>query len=201
MIGRLRGIVVEKRPPHLLLEVAGLAYELEAPMTAFYGLPEIGAEATLYTHLLVRDDALQLYGFARPDQRRLFRGLLRVAGVGGRTALAILSGLDTKEFIACVQREDSARLTTVPGIGRKTAERLIVEMRDRIKDFPVFEPGAAVTAMAGPAEDAVLGLMALGYSRAEAQRSVNAVARSGDARQGLDCEALIRFALQRLAGV
>jgi Holliday junction DNA helicase RuvA len=124
MIGRLRGVLLQKSAPHLLLDVSGVGYELEAPMTTFYDLPAVGEAVTLYTHLVVRDDAHLLYGFSRNAQRRLFRRLLKVNGVGPRVALAILSGLSDQEFLRCVASEDIARLTKVPGIGRKTAERV-----------------------------------------------------------------------------
>ncbi|HHQ41473.1 MAG TPA: Holliday junction branch migration protein RuvA, partial [Chromatiales bacterium] len=132
MIGRLRGVVAEKRPPFLLLEVGGVGYELEAPMSTFYRLPPVGGEAVLLTHLVVRDDAQQLFGFATAAERDLFRALIRVSGVGAKMALAILSGISAEAFARCVHEGDSAALVRLPGIGRKTAERLIVEMRDRI---------------------------------------------------------------------
>ena len=125
MIGRLRGKLILKEPPALLIDVNGVGYELDAPMTTFYDLPAIGEAITLHTHLVVRDDAHLLYGFSRESQRSLFRSLLKVSGVGPRVALAILSGLTVDEFVACITSEDVARITCVPGIGRKTAERLI----------------------------------------------------------------------------
>ncbi len=178
MIGRLRGNLIVKRPPHLLLEVAGLAYEIEAPMTTFYQLPEIGQPVTLYTHLLVLDKALLLYGFAHEEQLRLFRSLLRVSGVGARTALAILSGMDNDEFIERVCAGDVARLSAVPGIGKKTAERLIVELRDRLlsegeRRRDPARPGAPTRAL----DDAVQALITLGYPPRQAQRFAQQAAR------------------------
>ena len=138
MIGRLQGVLSRKEPPALMLDVGGVGYELEAPMTVFYELPAVGERVTLYTHLVVREDAHLLYGFVREAQRRLFRELLKVNGVGPRVALAVLSGLSDEEFCRCVAEEDIARLTKVPGIGRKTAERLVIEMRDKLpKDIPL----------------------------------------------------------------
>ena len=133
MIGHLRGRLVRKAPPALILEVGGVGYELEAPMSTFYRLPELGGEVELHTHLVVRDDAHLLYGFATEDERRLFRDLLRVTGIGPKIGLALLSGIDVATFMRCVEAEDTQALTRIPGIGRKTAERLLIEMRDRIR--------------------------------------------------------------------
>lgn len=194
MIGRLRGRLVEKRPPFLLLDVGGVGYELEAPMTTFYKLPDVDDEILLYTHLLVREDAQLLYGFFTERERRLFRSLIRVSGIGARIALAILSGLDADEFAACIEAGDTGRLTSVPGIGKKTAERLIVEMRDRLGDWQGL---ARARAPAGtPADavaDAVSALIALGYKPQEASRYVNALDTSG-----LASEEIIREALKAL---
>ena len=132
MIGLLRGTILDRQPPHLLLEVQGVGYELEAPMTTFYDLPATGGVVTLYTHLAVREDAHLLYGFAKITDRDLFRHLLRVNGVGARLALTILSGMDAGAFAGCIQAGDTAALVRLPGVGRKTAERLVVEMRDRL---------------------------------------------------------------------
>jgi Holliday junction DNA helicase RuvA len=137
VIGRLQGVLLRKEPPALMLDVGGVGYELEAPMTTFYELPAVGERVTLYTHLVVREDAHLLYGFVREAQRRLFRELLKVNGVGPRVALAVLSGLSDEEFSRCVAEEDIARLTKVPGIGRKTAERTVIEMRDSCPDIPL----------------------------------------------------------------
>ncbi len=196
MIGSLRGIIALKQAPVLLIEVGGVGYELEAPMSTFYELPAVGEEVRLVTHLLVRDDAHILYGFATEDERRLFRNLLKVSGVGAKIALAILSGISVEGFSHCVRAEDTASLVKVPGIGRKTAERLIVEMRDRLDEV---EAGAAkpVSAPAtGPrAEDEAYGaLVALGYKPAEAARLLKKV--DGD---GLSPEDMIREALKAAA--
>jgi len=195
VIGQLRGTLRYKRPPSLLLDVQGVGYEVEAPMTTFYDLPEPGAEVLLYTHLVVRDDAHLLYGFSRPAQRDLFRSLLRVNGVGPRVGLAILSGMTAEEFIACMQAEDVTRLTRVPGIGRKTAERLVVELRGRLTaagDAPeAAAPGGPAPA-GDPAGEAVRALIALGYKPQEASRAVRAAAGGGAASS----EQLIREALR-----
>ena len=198
MIGRLRGMLVYKEPPALLLDVGGVSYEIEAPMTTFYDLPAIGEVATLYTHLVVREDAHLLYGFSREAQRRLFRGLLKVNGVGPRVALAILSGLSDQEFVRCVASEDIARLTQVPGIGRKTAERLIVEMRDKFTLETEHGDETALTnastAPHDPVSEAVSALVALGYKPNEASRAVRAVPA-----KGLAAEEIIRQALKGMA--
>lgn len=197
MIGLLRGKVVRKQPPFLLLEVNGVGYELEAPMSTFYDLPGDEQTITLFTHLTVREDAHILYGFIREHERRLFRALLKVNGVGGKMALGILSGMSSVEFSQCVQAGDVATLTRLPGVGKKTAERLIVEMRDRLA--PV-EPGVeadSLVAASGPQTrdgDAVSALIALGYKPNEASKMVRSVAG-----EGMNTEAIIRAALQAAA--
>lgn len=192
MIGRLRGILVERSPPRLLLEAGGVGYELEAPLTAFYTLPPVGQEAVLYTHLAVREDAQTLYGFASAGQRHQFRSLVRVSGVGARMALAILSGMEAAEFIDCVRLGDVGRLQRIPGIGRKTAERLLVEMRDRLPE--AAGAPAPVGEASRPAEaEAEHALIALGYRPADARRHVRGVTAPG-----MDSEAIIRAALKRL---
>ncbi len=198
MIGRLRGVLVKKEPPALLVDVGGVGYELEAPMTTFYDLPATGETVTLYTHLVVREDAHLLFGFARESQRRLFRGLLKVNGVGPRVALAVLSGLSDEEFIRAIQREDIDRLTRVPGIGRKTAERLIVDLRDKLAgEIPAEMPASStfVAVVADPVAEAVNALIALGYKPNEASRMVRAVSTPG-----LATEEIIRHALRSVAG-
>ncbi len=199
MIGRLHGVLLHKSAPHLLLDVNGVGYELEAPMTTFYDLPAVGETVTLYTHLVVRDDAHLLYGFSRPGQRHLFRSLLKVNGVGPRVALAILSGLSNEEFLRCVANEDVARLIKVPGIGRKTAERLIVELRDKAPpelDGMNVEPSrpASTPAHPDPVNEAVSALIALGYKPQEASRAVRGVPGTG-----LSSEEIIRQALKGMA--
>jgi len=192
MIGRLRGVVLEKQPPHLLLDVHGVGLELEAPMTTFYALPHPGSETTLYTHMVVREDRMLLYGFAHEQERRLFRLLTRVSGVGGKLALAILSAMEAGEFIDCIGRNDAARPTGVPGIGRKTAERLLVEMRDRLEGWE-GTPGAASAARSAT-DDAVHALVALGYRPADAKRCAREVATPA-----MNSETVIRLSLKRLA--
>ncbi|HKK14065.1 MAG TPA: Holliday junction branch migration protein RuvA [Gammaproteobacteria bacterium] len=193
MIGFLRGKLLAKSPPSLLLDVHGVGYEVEAPMTTFYDLPEIGAEVVLHTHLVVREDAHVLYGFTRATDRALFRSLLRVNGVGARLALAILSGMEAGAFTRCVHEGDTAALTRLPGVGRKTAERLVVEMRDRLPGVGGGdgERGTVERASEDPVEEAVGALMALGYKPQEASRMVRAVEATG-----LVAEEIIRRALQ-----
>lgn len=197
MIGRLRGLVVQRQPPFLLLDVNGVGYEVEAPMSTFYQLPSGSDPVTLHTHLAIREDAHVLYGFVSESERTLFRTLLKVNGVGGKMALAILSGMSTDEFSLSVQAGDTAALTRVPGVGKKTAERLIVEMRDRLDKVT---PGtAAASAGSGgapenahsPLDDAISALIALGYKLADAQRMTRGV----DC-EGLGTEQIIRAALQ-----
>jgi Holliday junction DNA helicase RuvA len=197
MIGRLRGEVAEKQAPHLLLDVNGVGYELEAPLSTFFNLPETGQAVTLYTHLAIRDDAHVLYAFGTESERALFRSLLKVSGVGAKMALAILSGMSADEFARCVEEEDVASLVRLPGIGRKTAERLIVEMRDRLAKMneisgisapsPTQEASRPQTAKS----DAIAALVALGYKPQDAGRMVKSVAD-----EAMDSEALIRAALQ-----
>lgn len=200
MIGRIRGVLLEKRPPRLLLDVHGVGYELEAPMTTFYKLPVLGEEVSLYTHLVLREDTQLLFGFAAEEERRLFRALLRVNGVGAKMALIILSGIESNEFAACVKAGDSARLTRLPGVGKKTAERLIVEMRDRLADWQMVSPAAAAglgrtkDPAVSAAADAVRALIALGYKPQEASRYV-----VGVNRDGLSTEEIIREALKASA--
>jgi Holliday junction DNA helicase RuvA len=195
MIGRIRGIILEKRPPHLVLDVNGVGYELEAPMTTFYNLPDIGAEIRLYTHLTVREDAHLLFGFASETERRMFRALIKVSGIGVRMALTILSGIEAANFAACIQNGDSERLIRLPGVGRKTAERLIVEMRDRLRDWE--QPAAATRTTApetqsrDPVYEAECALIALGYKPQEASRYVHAVAAPD-----MSSETIIRAALK-----
>lgn len=196
MIGSLRGVLVSKAPPQLLLEAAGVGYEVEAPMSTFYALPAIGQELRLLTHLVVRDDAHVLYGFATETERRLFRDLIRVTGVGPKLALTILSGTTVEVFTRCVLAQDAATLTKIPGVGRKTAERLLVEMRDRLQaTIPAIGAGAGEAGGAPPAAgaqaEALSALVALGYKPAEATRLLQGVRAPG-----ASTEELIRGALQ-----
>ena len=197
MIGLLRGRVLVKQPPSLLLEVNGVGYEVEAPMSTFYDLPDGDQEVVLYTHMMVRDDAHSLFGFIRESDRALFRSLLKVNGVGGKMALAILSGMSTDEFSLYVQSGDVKALCRLPGVGKKTAERLIIEMRDRLEKIGagagvvLSTAGTATPAAASADGDAVSALVALGYKAPEATRMVAAVFA-----QDMDTETVIRLALQ-----
>ena len=189
MIGFLRGAILRKQPPHLLIDVHGVGYEVEAPMSTFYNLPEPGAEVILYTHLVVRDDAHILFAFGTETERRLFRSLIRVNGVGPKLGLTILSGISVDGFVRCVQENDTAALTRLPGIGKKTAERLVVEMRDRLEEAaaPVLSGASA-----HPRDEALSALVALGYKPQEASQMLRAIPDTG-----LSSEELIRRALQR----
>ncbi len=194
MIGAVRGRIASKTPPQLTVDVGGLGYELEAPMSTFFHLPPVGSEVSLLTHLVVREDAHVLYAFATEEERRLFRSLIRVSGVGPRIALALLSGMSVAAFTRCVQSEDVAALTHVPGVGRKTAERLIVEMRDRLS-APAPPPGSAAAPVSDSPEGEAFGaLVALGYRPAEATRLLKAVEPGT-----YTTEELIRRALQSAA--
>ena len=194
MIGLLRGKILSKQPPRLLIDVQGVGYEVDAPMTTFYDLPGTGEEVTLFTHLAVREDAHTLYGFARVSDRELFRSLLKVNGVGARLALTILSGMEPGEFVQCVQEGNTAALVRLPGVGKKTAERLIIELRDRLEGtatVPAAASDAAPAAAASPVEDAVSALVGLGYKPQDASRMVRAI-DSG----AMSSEDIIRAALQ-----
>jgi Holliday junction DNA helicase RuvA len=193
MIGSVRGRIAAKAPPQLMVDVGGLGYELEAPMSTFFHLPAVGEEVHLLTHLVVREDAHVLYAFATEGERRLFRSLIKVSGVGPKIALALLSGISVEAFSQCVLNEDITALTRVPGIGRKTAERLVVEMRDRLGDpeAPAVPGAVAVPALANPESEAYGALVALGYRPAEATRLLKAVGPGTHTT-----EELIRRALQ-----
>jgi Holliday junction DNA helicase RuvA len=199
MIGRLRGQLVDKRAPQLLVDVNGVGYDVDAPMSTFYVLPDVGHEVTLHTHLVVREDSHTLYGFATEGERKLFRSLIKVNGVGAKLALTILSGISPESFVCCVQQQDTAALVKLPGVGKKTAERLIVEMRDRIEDWEGAgltlgaNAGSGLAAIAAsPLEDAVSALIALGYKPPEASRMVRGVENCDT----LPSEQIIRLALQ-----
>ena len=196
MIGRLKGTLVSKQPPWLLVDVNGVGYEVEAPMSSIYDLPAIGKDVTLLIHTVVREDAFLLYGFLREAERRLFRELLKVSGVGAKLALAILSGMTAQEFADAVRRNDVSTLVRLPGIGRKTAERLIIEMRDRLGDDleGVVLPGVAgAGAVRGAIDEAITALEALGYKPAEAARMARAVPNA----DGLEAGEIIRAALRQ----
>src|SRR6202045_2615469 len=199
MIGSVRGRIASKTPPQLLVDVGGLGYELEAPMSTFFHLPAVGQEVSLLTHLVVREDAHVLYAFATEGERRLFRSLIKVSGVGPKIALALLSGISVESFSLCVVKENITALTKVPGIGRKTAERLVVEMRDRLGDPAASSDGAggavgggvSVPVSANPESEAYAALVSLGYRPAEATRLLKAIGPGTHST-----EELIRRALQ-----
>jgi Holliday junction DNA helicase RuvA len=200
MIGQLRGQILAKHPPQVLIDVGGVGYEVEAPMSTFYDLPGVGEPVTLITHLVVREDAHVLYGFLRERDRALFRSLLKVTGVGAKLALAILSGMDAQRFALCIEQEDITALSRLPGIGRKTAQRLVMEMKDRIAELGGGLP-AAVAGTAAPAAgedsalaDAISALVALGYRPADANR----MARAAD-DGATTSEEIIRAALKAVS--
>ncbi|MFC6672378.1 Holliday junction branch migration protein RuvA [Marinobacterium aestuariivivens] len=207
MIGRLSGELLEKHPPQLLVDVNGVGYELEASMNTFYRLPARGKPVVLYTHFVVREDAQLLYGFADREERSLFRALIKVNGVGPKLALTILSGIDTETFIHTVHQGDTASLVRLPGVGKKTAERLIVEMKDRLKELQVSDNGdfqlaspdvAGAPSTSDIVAEAESALVALGYKPAEASRSISQAAKSLGGQVG--SEALIRQALKSMVG-
>jgi Holliday junction DNA helicase RuvA len=195
MIGSLRGRITSKVPPQLTVEVGGVGYEVEAPMSTFFHLPNVGEEVKLLTHFVVREDAQLLYGFATEEERRLFRILLKVSGVGPKMALALLSGISVEAFALCVKNQDVGALVRVPGVGRKTAERLIVELRDKIAPSESAPVGAVLAAPeASPEAEAFGALVALGYKPAEATRLLKAAGPGTHST-----EELIRRALQSAA--
>jgi len=192
VIGSLTGTLAAKQPPWLMLDVGGVGYELEAPMSTFYELPQVGSKLTLVTHLVVREDAHLLYGFLSRAERVLFRELLKVSNIGPRIALAVLSSTSVKGFHQCIQRRDLASLVRIPGVGKKTAERLIVEMTDRLPDD--WLNGSEISAPAAqPASEAESALLALGYRPAEVTRMLGSLDTAG-----LSTEALIREALRQV---
>lgn len=202
MIGRIRGQLVHKQPPDILVEVGGVGYEIQVPMTTLFQLPELGSEVALVTHFVVREDAQLLYGFIDEQDRSLFRQLIKISGVGPKLALTILSGMDSASFARCVQRDDISSLVALPGVGKKTAERLLVEMRDKLKDWLAQAEGGANPVNGGvslaPVTDIVAdaegALIALGYKPQEASRVVAAVNDDSVA----DSEELIRLALKSM---
>jgi len=197
LIGRLRGILAHKQPPFLLVDVGGVGYELEASLTTFQALPETGKAVELHTHLMVREDGHFLYGFASLAERAMFRNLIRVSGVGAKLALLILSGMTVEQFGRCIREGDARSLTRLPGVGKKIADRLVVEMRDRVGELPTaaggmtLPRGAALSATVSPAEEAVSALVALGYKLPEANRMVDRLDI-----EGLESEEIIRQALK-----
>lgn len=204
MIGYLSGKIIEKKPPQLIIDVQGVGYEVEASMTTFYKLPEEGQAIQLFTHFVTREDAQLLYGFHDKRERALFRALIKVNGVGPKLALTILSSIDPDTFVHCVTQDDAATLVKLPGIGKKTAERLIVEMRDRLSDWHVDEASMAPEGKAANTEilvrkkatqDAISALVSLGYKPQEASRAISAFDEDD-----LSSEDLIRLALKQMAG-
>jgi len=198
VIGRLRGTLAAKQPPWLLVDVGGVGYELEAPMSTIYDLPGLGQEVVLLTHYAVKEDSVALYGFLHESERALFRSLQKVSGIGAKIALAVLSGVSTAEFSRLVQTGDVAALTKIPGIGKKTAERIVVELRDRVDGLAAGLPGRsgkAAEAPLDPAGEAAVALQQLGYKPAEVTRLVQKVAADGDG-----AEAIIRKALRAALG-
>lgn len=190
MIGRLKGTLVSKQPPWLVVDVGGVGYELEAPMSTVFDLPETGREVALFTHYAVKEDTVALYGFLREAERTLFRAVQKVSGIGAKIALAVLSGVSTDEFARLVQAGDIAALTRIPGIGKKTAERIVVELRDRVDAIAVL-PGAGAPVPRDAQSEALVALQQLGYKPAEASRLAKEAAVDGDS-----AEAIIRKALK-----
>lgn len=197
MIGRLRGILIAKQPPSLLVEVGGVGYEVDAPMSTIYDLPGLGKEVVLLIHHAVKEDSITLYGFLHEAERALFRSLLKVSGIGAKIALAVLSGVSTDHFARLVQAGDVVALTRIPGIGKKTAERIVVELRDRLDGLPGgsgVAPRAPGVPLDAPGE-ATVALQQLGYKPVEVSRLVQQVAAEGD-----DAETIIRKALRAALG-
>jgi Holliday junction DNA helicase RuvA len=192
MIGRLKGTLVSKQPPWLVIDVGGIGYELEAPMSTVFDLPETGREVTLFTHYAAKEDTVALYGFLREQERALFRALQKVSGIGAKTSLAVLSGTSTDEFARLVQTGDIAALTRIPGIGKKTAERIVVELRDRVDGIALAMPSASGGAVPkDPLAEASVALQQLGYKPVEVARLVKEAAEPGDT-----AESIIRKALK-----
>ncbi len=203
MIGRLRGQLVEKQPPEVLIELGGLGYEVKMPMSCFYELPEIGQEAIIYTHFVVREDAQLLYGFNTVKERALFREVIKANGVGPKLGLAILSGMTAAQFVGCVEREDVSTLVKLPGVGKKTAERLVVEMKDRLKgwgDGDLFTPmsdefladnkEAALAKPENAKDEAISALVSLGYKPLPAAKVISQVIKPEMSSEDLIREAL-----------
>jgi Holliday junction DNA helicase RuvA len=206
VIGRLSGTLVEKFPPEILIECAGVGYEVTMPMTSIYALPELHEQATIYTHFVVREDAQLLYGFANTTERKLFRLLIKVNGVGPKLALAVLSAMSADQFVSCVAHDDVSGIVKIPGVGKKTAERLLIEMRDRLKDWQITSLTPATDAM--PVQlttentfvndpfrnnkgDATNALISLGYKQVQADKAVKQVYT-----EGMSSENIIRHALK-----
>jgi len=211
VIGRLSGTLVEKFPPEILIECAGVGYEVTMPMTSIYALPELNEQAVIYTHFVVREDAQLLYGFANTTERKLFRLLIKVNGVGPKLALAVLSAMSADQFVSCVAHDDVSGIVKIPGVGKKTAERLLIEMRDRLKDWQMTTLTPATDAM--PVQltteqtfinglndpfrsnkgDAINALISLGYKQAQADKAVKQVYS-----EGMSSEDIIRYSLKSM---
>ena len=194
MIGSLRGKLTSKQAPQIIIECHGVGDEVETPMSTFLDLPSIGDDLFLFTHLLVREDAQTLYGFSTENERSLFRSLLRISGVGAKMGLAILSAMSVADFQRCVEYEDAATLVKIPGVGKKTAERLIIEMRDKIEKTPTAPGAAAVTVESSPRSEAVDALIALGYKAVEVNKLIGTMDVDGQT-----AEDIIRQALRQAA--
>lgn len=196
MIGRLKGIIVDKNAPQIIIDINGLGYEVETPLSTFCRL-RLGETEVLWTHLVVREDAQLLYGFSEKEERALFRLLLKVSGIGPKVALALLSGMETNAFLRCIESEDISTLTKIPGVGKKTAERLMIELRDRIKELmphsAIPSERLTLTSPLSPVAEAEQALMALGYKPLEAQKAVALVKNQHD-----DTAGLIRAALKAM---
>lgn len=195
MIGRIRGTLISKRPPWVLVEVGGVGYELEVPMSTLYDMPDVGREVILLTHYANKEETVALYGFLTEAERALFRGLQKVSGIGARIALAVLSGVSTSDFARLVQAGDVAALTRIPGIGKKTAERIVVELRDRVARQAENAPPGATPVPRDPRGEAEAALQQLGYKPAEAARLAAMAAADDD-----DAETIIRKALRAALG-
>ncbi len=204
MIGRLRGELIEKLPPEILIECGGIGYEVTMPMTSIYALPELNEQATIFTHFVVREDAQLLYGFANKTERKLFRLLIKVNGVGPKLGLAILSGMSAEQFVSCVVHDDLSTIVKIPGVGKKTAERLLIEMRDRLKDWQSesttpysdarpIDVNLDFNVVSDARGDAINALISLGYKQSQADKAIKAVYETG-----MDSEALIRDALKSM---
>lgn len=191
MIGRITGTLLEKSPPVVCVDVAGVGYEIDVPMSTLYELPDTGSRVTLYTHLAVRDDAHTLYGFSTANERATFRTLIKVTGIGARTALAILSGLTVDELITAISEQETARLLRVPGIGKKTAERLLLELRDKLGSH-THATSAGAAAPKSAQHDILEALTALGYSSSESQKVLKTLPKDVEVTEG------IRLALKSL---
>ena len=201
MIGQIRGILIEKKPPEILVAVRGITYEIQVPMSTLYQLPDVGREVVLHTHFVVRDDAQLLYGFCHTKDKTLFRSLIRVNGVGPRMALVILSGMEPDEFVRVVRNNDVTAMVNMPGIGKKTAERLIVEMRDRLSEWQASEGADSASETQDSAstvkvfsKDAEAALIGLGYKPQQAARAIAQVLK--DNLEITDSEELIRLSLK-----